>query len=83
MTNSQSPAAAVGGESLDAYLKTWVAAGEGREGLAKTIAGLAGVGVALSEIIAGGALSGALRLGDRRPTPTATSSASSTSSPTG
>ncbi len=56
MTNSQSPAASVGGESLDAYLKTWVAAGEGREGLAKTVAGLAGAGVALSEIIAGGAL---------------------------
>ncbi len=60
MTNSQTPAASAGSESLDAYLKTWAAAGEGRQGLAKTIAGLAGAGVALSQIIAGGPLSGAL-----------------------
>jgi fructose-1,6-bisphosphatase I len=60
MTKSESPAVAAGGESLDACLKTWVAAGEGREGLAEIVAALAGAGVALAEIIAGGALNGAL-----------------------
>jgi fructose-1,6-bisphosphatase I len=60
MTSSQSPAAAAGSESLDVFLTAWAAAGEGREGLARTVAGLAGAGVALSDIIAAGPLSGAL-----------------------
>ncbi|WP_298424296.1 class 1 fructose-bisphosphatase [Rhodoblastus sp.] len=60
MTSKDSPAANAGGESLDDFLKAWAAAGEGRDSLARTVAGLAQAGIALSEIIAGGPLSGAL-----------------------
>jgi fructose-1,6-bisphosphatase I len=60
MTINHAPAPHAGGESLDAYLTSWATAAEGRDNLARTIAGLAQAGIALSEIIAGGPLSGAL-----------------------
>jgi fructose-1,6-bisphosphatase I len=59
MTTLNAPARA-GGESLDAYLAGWAAAAEGRDSLARTVAALAQAGIALSTVIAGGPLSGAL-----------------------
>lgn len=60
MTINHAPALHAGGESLDAYLGHWVAAGEGRTSVAQAVAALAQAGIALSNIIAGGPLNGAL-----------------------
>ena len=60
MTINHAPALHAGGESLDAYLGHWAAAAEGRTSVAQAVAAMAQAGIALSDIIAGGPLNGAL-----------------------
>jgi fructose-1,6-bisphosphatase I len=48
------------GESLDSYLKSWSAAGPGRDSVAAVIAELAQAGIAIAAVIASGPLLGAM-----------------------
>ena len=60
MTSNDAAARCAGGESPDAYLRSWGSGAAGRTTLTGAVAALAQAGVALSGIIAGGPLSGAM-----------------------